>query len=63
MARIPEGFGVRRPDRSVRMQPGEATEELRTSFAVEAVDVFDPFVDEEPLECGIDEYEDCESCQ
>ena len=26
MARIPEGFGVRRrPDRSVRMQPGEAT--------------------------------------
>jgi hypothetical protein len=37
--------------------------ELRTSFAVEAVDVFDPFVDEEPLECGIDEYEDCESCQ
>ena len=26
MARVPEGFGVRRrPDRSVRMQPGEAT--------------------------------------
>ena len=38
-------------------------EELRTSFAVEAVDVFDPFDNEEPLDCGIDEYEDCEVCQ
>ena len=40
-----------------------APEELRTSFAVEAVDVFDPFVDEEPLECSIDHVEICESCQ
>ena len=37
--------------------------ELRTSFAVEAVDAFDPFLDEEPLECSIDHYEVCESCQ
>ena len=40
-----------------------APEALRTSFAVEAVDVFDPFVDEEPLECSIDHVEICESCQ
>ena len=37
--------------------------ELRRSFAVEAVDAFDPFVDEEPLECGVDEVDVCESCQ
>jgi len=33
------------------------------SFAVEAIDVYDPFHDEEPLECGLEDPEICESCQ
>ena len=37
--------------------------ELYTGFAVEAYDVYDPFLDEEPLECSIDHVEICESCQ
>ena len=36
--------------------------ELRTSFAVEAVDAFDPFADEEPVDCGLDEAEVCDVC-
>ena len=37
--------------------------ELRTAFAVEAIDVYDPFNDEELLECGLETPEVCESCQ
>ena len=37
--------------------------ELRTAFAVEAIDVYDPFQDEETLECGLETPEVCESCQ
>ena len=37
--------------------------ELRTAFAVEAFDVYDPFDDEETLECGLENPEICESCQ
>jgi hypothetical protein len=37
--------------------------ESHTSFAVEASDVYDPFNDEEPLECGLETPEVCESCQ
>ena len=37
--------------------------ELETSFAVEDPDVYDPFQDEEPLECSLEDPEICESCQ
>jgi len=32
-------------------------------FAVEATEAYDPFHDEEPLECGLEDPEICESCQ
>ena len=37
--------------------------ELKTAFGVEAYEVYDPFQDDEPLECGIESPEVCESCQ
>ena len=36
--------------------------ELRTAFAVEAIDVYDLFDDEEPWECVWETPEVCESC-
>jgi hypothetical protein len=36
---------------------------LGPAFAVEATEVYDPFQDEEPLECGLEDPEACESCQ
>lgn len=35
---------------------------LVESFAVEAREVYDPFSDEEPLECDVDEAETCDAC-
>ena len=32
------------------------------TFAVEAYEVYDPFSDEEPLECSVDEVETCDAC-
>ena len=36
--------------------------ELYTAFAVEAYEVYDPFSDEEPLECSVDAVETCDAC-
>ena len=42
---------------------GDSMVEPDGGFVVEAREVYDPFQDEEPMECGLEDPEVCESCQ